>query len=57
MSIVLVTGIVIAILLVIGFFAMNRWSSLARDREKSAQLDRNRQMSEAHRETRGTGLN
>lgn len=57
MSIILVTAIVIAILLILGFFAMNKWSSPARDQEKSAELRRNRQMTPTGTEGRGTGIN
>jgi hypothetical protein len=57
MSIVIVIAIGIAILLVLTFFAVNRWSSPTRDRAKSASLRNNRQMPETPTETRGTGVN
>lgn len=57
MGIVILIAIGIALLLVLGFFLMNRWTSSARDREKSAQLRTNRQMSSVNTETRGTGIN
>ena len=47
----------IAILLVLGFFAVNRWSSRARDREKSSGRRRSQQMGAANTDTRGTGIN
>ena len=47
----------IAILIILGFFAVNQWSSPARDREKSAELRRNRQMTPPVKEDRGTGIN
>jgi hypothetical protein len=47
----------IAILLILGFFAVNRWGSRARDREKSSGLRSNRQMGAANTDTRGTGIN
>ena len=57
MSIILVIAIGVAILLILGFFAVNKWSSSARDREKSAELRRNRQMTPTGTENRGTGIN
>jgi hypothetical protein len=57
MAIVIVIAIGIAILIVLGFFAINKWSSPARDRSKSAELRNNRQMSGTERENRGTGVN
>lgn len=57
MSIVILIAIGIAILIVLGFFAVNRWSSPARDRQKSEELRRNRQMTGTERESRGTGIN
>jgi len=57
MSIVILVAIGIAILIVLGFFAVNRWSSPAHDRQKSEQLRRNRQMTGTERESRGTGIN
>jgi hypothetical protein len=57
MSIVILIAIGIAILLVLGFFAVNRLSSDARDREKSAELRRNRQATNPNTESRGTGIN
>jgi uncharacterized membrane protein YccC len=57
MSIVLIVAIGVAILLVLAFFAMNRWSSPSRDRQKSEALRTNRQMTEPERENRGTGIN
>jgi hypothetical protein len=47
----------IAILLILGFFAVNRWSSRARDRENSSGLRSSRQMGAANTDTRGTGIN
>jgi hypothetical protein len=47
----------IAILLILGFFAVNRWSSSNRDRDKSKALRENRQMRPSHTEERGTGIN
>ncbi|MGA9716892.1 MAG: hypothetical protein WBQ79_01315 [Acidobacteriaceae bacterium] len=57
MSIIILTAIGIAILLILLFFAMNKWSSPARDREKSGELRRNRQMTPPSAEERGTGIN
>lgn len=57
MSIIIVIAIGIGILLTLGFFAMNKWSSPSRDREKSAELRRNRQMTPPSTEDRGTGIN
>lgn len=57
MSVIILIAIGIAILLVLGFFAVNRWSSDARDREKSADLRSNRQTSSPNTESRGTGIN
>ena len=57
MSIIIVIAILIGILLILGFFAMNKWSSPSRDREKSAELRKNRQVTPAGTEERGTGIN
>jgi LPS O-antigen subunit length determinant protein (WzzB/FepE family) len=57
MSIILVMALGIAVLLILLFFAMNKWSSIARDREKSAELRKNRQMTPTGTEGRGTGIN
>jgi hypothetical protein len=57
MSIVILIAIGVAILLVLGFFAVNRWSSDARDRKKSADLRNNRQTTSPNTESRGTGIN
>ncbi len=57
MSIVIVIAIGIAILLVLGFFAINKWSSPSRDREKSGELRENRRMTSPDTEDRGTGIN
>jgi hypothetical protein len=57
MAIVLVFILGITILVILGFFAVNKWSSLARDREKSAGMRANRQMAGSERENRGTGIN
>jgi hypothetical protein len=57
MSIIIVIAIGIAILLILLFFAMNKWSSFARDREKSATLRKNRQTTPPSTEERGTGIN
>jgi hypothetical protein len=57
MAIVLLIILGTAMLLILAFFAANGWSSFARDREKSAELRRNRQMAEPGRGTRGTGIN
>jgi hypothetical protein len=57
MAIVLVFILGITILVILGFFAVNKWSSPARDRQKSAELRTNRQMSGPERENRGTGVN
>lgn len=57
MAIVILIAIGIAILIVLGFFAVNSWSSPSRDREKSAELRTNRQMTGAEHATRGTGIN
>ncbi len=56
-AIILLTLLGIGILLILGFFAVNRWSSRSRDREKSASLRDNRQMAEPSTESRGTGIN
>ena len=56
MAIVLLFILGIAILVILGFFAVNKWSSPARDREKSAELRSNRQMAAHERESRGTGI-
>ena len=47
----------IAILLVLCFFAMNRWSSPEHDRQESAALRANRQVPGQITGTRGTGIN
>jgi hypothetical protein len=47
----------IAILLILCFFAMNRWSSPEHDRERGATLRANRQMPGQITGTRGTGIN
>jgi hypothetical protein len=57
MSIIIVIAIGIAILLILLFFAINKWSDPARDREKSAALRKNRQMTPPSTEDRGTGIN
>jgi hypothetical protein len=57
MSIVILIAIGIALLLILAFFAVNGWSSFARDREKSAALRNNRQMPGQSTESRGTGIN
>lgn len=57
MAIVLVFILGITILVILGFFAVNKWSSPGRDREKSASLRANRQTAGSARESRGTGLN
>jgi hypothetical protein len=57
MSIILVIAIGIAILLILLFFAMNKWSSVDRDRKKSAELRTNRQTTTSSTERRGTGIN
>jgi hypothetical protein len=57
MSIVIVIAIGIAILLILLFFAINKWSSFGRDRKKSADLRRNRQTTTPTTEDRGTGIN
>jgi hypothetical protein len=56
-AIISLTLLGIGILMILGFFAVNRWSSRARDREKSAGLRNNRQMAERPTESRGTGIN
>ncbi|HET6169507.1 MAG TPA: hypothetical protein VFE01_04960 [Terracidiphilus sp.] len=57
MSIVILIALGIALLLILLFFAVNRWSSRARDREKSAGLRSSRQMTEPGTDSRGTGIN
>jgi predicted transporter len=57
MAIVLLFILGIIILVVLGFFAVNKWSSPGRDRAKSADLRANRQMGGSERESRGTGIN
>jgi hypothetical protein len=57
MAIVLLFILGITILVILGFFAVNKWSSPARDREKSADLRANRQMTGSERASRGTGIN
>jgi hypothetical protein len=57
MAIVLLIILGTAILLILAFFAANGWSSFTRDREKSAELRRNRQMTPPGTEERGTGIN
>ena len=56
MSIVIVVALGIALLLILCFFAVNRWSSRARDRDKSAALRANRQMTHPNTEERGSGI-
>jgi hypothetical protein len=57
MAIVLLIILGTAMLLILAFFAANGWSSFARDREKSAGLRTNRQMTPPGTEDRGTGIN
>jgi hypothetical protein len=57
MSIVILIAIDVALLLVVAFFAVNRWSSPEQDREASAALRTHRQMPGQNMETRGTGIN
>lgn len=57
MTIILLFTLAIGILIILGFFAVNKWSSFGRDREKSAELRRNRQMTQPSTEDRGTGIN
>jgi hypothetical protein len=57
MAIVILITLGIAALLILTFFAVNQWSSPARDREKSAELRRNRQMTPPGTEDRGAGIN
>ncbi len=57
MSIIIVIAIGIAILLVLLFFAVNRWSSFGRDRAKTADLRSNRQTTTPGTDERGTGIN
>jgi hypothetical protein len=58
MSIVILIALGVGLLLILLFFAVNRWSSPARDRDKSAGLRRrHRQMTEPDQESRGTGIN
>jgi hypothetical protein len=47
----------IAVVLILCFFATNRWSSRARDREKSKAMRDSRQMETANTDPRGTGIN
>ena len=56
MSIVILIAIGIALLLVLAFFAVNRWSSPEQDREASAALRAHRQMPGQNMGTRGTGI-
>lgn len=57
MSVVILIAIGIALLLVLAFFAVNRWSSSERDRTANAALRNNRQMPGESTESRGTGIN
>lgn len=57
MSIVILIALGIALLLILCFFAVNRWSSRGRDREASKALRDNRQMAQPSSEERGTGIN
>jgi uncharacterized membrane protein YccC len=57
MSIVILIAIGIALVLILAFFAVNRWSSPARDRQANAALRNNRQMPGQSTESRGTGIN
>lgn len=57
MSIVLLMALGVAIVVILAFFAFNKWSSAARDREKSAALRKNRQMAGTEHESRGIGIN
>jgi hypothetical protein len=57
MSIVILIALGVALLLILLFFAVNRWSSPARDRKKSAGLRSNQQMRGPEKESRGTGIN
>jgi hypothetical protein len=56
-AVILLTVLGVAILLILCFFAVNRWSSRDRDREKSKALRESRQMTEPDTEDRGVGIN
>jgi hypothetical protein len=57
-AILLLIMLGVALVLVICFFAVNRWSSRSRDREKNSDLRNSRQMGQqANTDTRGTGIN
>jgi hypothetical protein len=56
-AVLLLTALGVAVLLVLCFFAVNRWSSSGRDREKSKALRDNQQMEQPGTENRGTGIN
>jgi hypothetical protein len=55
--VILLTVLGVAILLILCFFAVNRWSSRGRDREKSKALRENQQMAQPGTEDRATGIN
>jgi hypothetical protein len=57
MSIVILIAVGIALLLILGFFAVNRWSSPEQDRGASAALRAGRQMPGRNIGTRGSGIN
>jgi hypothetical protein len=57
MTIILLFTLGIGILIILGFFAVNKWSSPSRDRAKSAELRKNREMPPPSAEDRGTGIN
>ena len=57
MAIVLLIVLGVAVLVILAFFAVNRWSSGGRDREKNADLRTSRQMTEPNTESRGPGIN
>ena len=56
MSLVIVVALGIALLLILCFFAVNRWSSPARDRKKNTGLRAHRQMTHPNTEERGSGI-
>jgi hypothetical protein len=55
--VILLTVLGVAILLILCFFAANRWSSRSRDREKSKALRENQQTAQPGTEDRATGIN
>jgi hypothetical protein len=56
-AVILLPVLGVAVLLILCFFAVNRWSSRDRYREKSKALRENRQMAQPGTDDRGIGIN